>query len=86
MGRLKCFWKHEGCILDKRDDNKVFQDWIFPADGRDELLHICDARPKADATDAITLFESKGQSFFIFCSNVRIFRFAKVVDNKWKGR
>jgi hypothetical protein len=39
---------------------------------------------KADATDTITLLESKDYSLFIFCGDVAIF--VEVVEDEWKGR
>lgn len=59
MGCLKCFWKHKSCILDKRDENKIFQDWIFPTDGHDNFLQICDTHPKVNLMDTIMLLKSK---------------------------
>jgi hypothetical protein len=62
-------------------DNQVFQDWILPVDGRDELLQIWNRHDKADATDAIALLESMDGSLFVFYS-VDV----NVIDEEWKGR
>jgi hypothetical protein len=44
---------------------------------------IVTALLKADATDAITLFESKDYSLFVFCGELTIL--PKVTDDEWKG-
>jgi len=68
----------------ERRDDQVFKDWEFLIDGREEFLRILNRYYEADATDTITLLESKHQPPFIFCTDVGIF--INIFDDKWKGR
>jgi hypothetical protein len=66
---LKHFWKYEDIIaLNPMLDNQVFKDRIFDVEGRHEHLLIRNGhvKLKAEATDAISLLESKDYSLFIF--------------------
>jgi hypothetical protein len=65
-------------------DKQVFQDWIFLIDGHDDPLQIRKRQLKANATNAMTLLESKDCALFIFGGDVVIF--VKVVDDEWQGR
>jgi hypothetical protein len=78
--------KHQDCtgVLNWEHDNQVFENWIFPIHGHDELLLNCNGyRVKADANEAIRLRESKEYSLFIICGDVRTFR---VIEDEWKRR
>jgi hypothetical protein len=85
MWCLKRFGKFQDrtFVLKPRHDDQILQDRKFLIDGHDELLQISSRQVKTDATDAITLPESKDGSLFIFCGDVRV---VKLIDDEWKGR
>ena len=84
MWCLKCSWKSRDCtiVLNWTRDIEVLKNGIFVIHGHKKLLHS--STMKADAMDAITLFESKDYSFFVFCGKLATFR--KITDDEWKGR
>ena len=86
MWCLKCSWKSQDHIIvvKRKRDIQVFEDWIFVVHGHDKLLQNCTGTVKANAADAITMFESKDYSFFVFCGELTII--PKVADDEWKGR
>jgi hypothetical protein len=62
--------------------NQVFQNWIFPVDGHDELLQFRDRQIKADAADTpILLLKCKDYCLFVLCSDVC----PLVIDDEWEG-
>ena len=63
-------------------DNQVFQNWIFIVHRHGELLQTSNRHQKADATDAVTLLESKDCSLFNFYNDPVIL----VIDDEWRGR
>jgi hypothetical protein len=65
-------------------DIQEFKDWTILIHGQDKLLNNCKRIAKADATDAIMLFESKDYSLFVSCGELT--SSVKVTDDEWKGR
>jgi hypothetical protein len=73
-------------VLSLRHHIQVFQRRKFSVYGCNEPLKIRQGNPKANAAHAISELEGKHDPLFIFCRNISVGIFAKVIENKRKTR